>query len=105
MEDLIKQLKEKLESNNEFGPEAEILFINLEFILTCMNEAMENVKSQGQQVNVTKDPDKDPHWRKNLWKNYYDENLDKMIRLLKALHLTPEQCVWAILWYLFHKPF
>jgi len=91
MEELINKLYDKICKEKDFGPEEELLFNELKFVLKSMEEAKANVETEGLMVNITRDEKKEAFFRKNNYIALYDNYFDKMMRLLKAFHLTPEQ--------------
>lgn len=91
MEDLTKELYEKLTKGGDLSPEDKILFKHLEFVIKVCDRSIDEINTNDLVENITRDPDKKPFYKNNNFINIYDDFFNKMMRLFKSFHLTPEQ--------------
>jgi len=92
---LVMSLKETildyLKQRDLFHETDEVLIEELLYNIKLSKLAKKDIDSQGIQVNITVDPNKNPYWVKNQAVNIYQESLNRIQSLYRQLSLSPNE--------------
>lgn len=90
MKNLKKELINYLKSRGGYVEGDEVLVDELVFNINLANEAKEDIKVNGYQTNVTRNPNKDPYYQLNRSVNVYQIALKHINTLYSKLGLSPK---------------
>lgn len=80
-----------LKQRDLFHETDEVLIEELLYNIKLSKLAKKDIDSQGIQVNITVDPNKNPYWVKNQAVNIYQESLNRIQSLYRQLSLSPNE--------------
>ena len=88
---LKKSIEGYLKNQDLYHESDDILIQELVFNIELAQEAKADIKLNGLQVNVTRNPDRDPYYQKNRSVDIYQQCLKNVQALFKQLILSPSE--------------
>jgi len=88
---LKKIITDYLKDKDLYHESDEILVDELVFNIDLAKEAKEDIKANGIEVNITRDPKKEPYYIKNKSIDIYQQALKNLQGLFRQLALSPSE--------------
>lgn len=84
-------LKNYLDEKKIYDPADELLIDEILFCIKISDEAKEDIKTRGLQINVVKNPEKDPYYQQNPSVGLYLQTSKNLGNLLTKLGITVQE--------------
>jgi len=89
--DLKETIKQYLVDQQLWHESDEILLDEIIFNVEMLNMAKEDIRLNGIQLDITRDPDKEPFYQKNRAVDVYQQALKNIQGLYRQLILSPSE--------------